>query len=237
VSDDSKLADDIRQEIDELNGLVPKILKNLWALIANLRMSYLAFEGDDSLFNAVEKMNHVVTINSSDAIKILKSSLSWAGKFSAERMEDVTNVTISTIAKTSPNDGKNVPSFFLIKLVTLIEQQIAKQIAELEPLKRELNRKLKLLIDLIEKFAEDLNLQAKSPNVPEVTRPFLESRKKNILALLSTIRGITKEVIDKINSVYHNSEDIARILAQIKGLNMDQAVLCELDAQSPQPHS
>jgi hypothetical protein len=228
IFDDDKLSEDMRQETKELENIIPKTYESLHSLITLLRICHLAVTDEYSLFSRIEKMNHAAVIENTEAIDVLHRSLSWASIFCDDTMENVTNVIISIVAKASPEKGKNVPSFFLAKFIAIMKQQITKLRSELELVKREFDRRSKMIIDLAEKLAEDYAQQAKSQNNPEVVRPFFEADKKAFLSLSTIMQKAAREITDKMESVFQHSGKIVELLDEATELRMDTSVLFEL---------
>jgi hypothetical protein len=219
--------DDIRHEISKLEEAIQKADAPARSLTVISRICYLAVVGERSLFSTVEGMNHRGSVSHAKIFEVFWEALHWAGVFDDEKTENVVNTIISAVSRASLEEGKNVPSLLLINSMKYIRKKIIEERINLELVIREINRRLKQLIGLLESHAEDLASQAKSPNTPDVVKPLIETNKNVLLKQLAKTRNFAKELIEKLKSMHHTSGKIAEILGKAAEIKVDGTVLCE----------
>jgi hypothetical protein len=235
VAADDKSSENIRrssekilQETSGMESVIPVVLECWQTLITLLRICYLAVTGENSLFNMVAKMNHVSIISDSEALEVLIKTLSGACMFCPDMMRNFANGFMSIVAKAPPENGQNVPSFFLVKFLLVAMQEIEKWMNRLEQTRIDFDRFYSAVIASIKNLEEDYALQTNSPNTPKSVRPHLEIRKKELFSLKKCIDGQFREVNNEIKSVLQLAEMIAKAINESRNVRMDTMVLSKL---------
>ena len=207
----------VREELLDDLGEIKTILENL--NLKEQRLTAMLFVAiylvcDHGLIDLCLQSAHDQILNDEQSKNLLERSVGNIGKFMAN---DFVSSLISLVLKASEKD--NVPSYFVFNFVNCLTQLVAKEKSELNSIFQEFSRKSSSIVQGIEAIVSKAKEKSKSPEVPDVCKPFFESEAKihqEILGVFQkSINGL-KSDIDFKTSCLNMADQIFKDFASSK---------------------